>query len=93
MATSVSRTYDFVVLGATGYTGALTSEYIARHLPTDVKWAVAGRSESKLHTLVDRLKSLNVDRLQPSIEGVSLTTDELAPLVRKTKIILNTIGP
>ncbi|KAI1377066.1 hypothetical protein F4677DRAFT_454196 [Hypoxylon crocopeplum] len=29
------------LLGATGYTGSLTAEHIVRHLPTDLKWAVA----------------------------------------------------
>ena len=60
-----SRPYELVVFGATGFTGKFTAEHISSHLPTDLKWAVAGRSESKLKSLVDELKSLNPDRLAP----------------------------
>ena len=35
-----ARQYDLVVFGATGYTGKLTAEHIAKFLPTDLKWAV-----------------------------------------------------
>ena len=42
------RQYDLVLFGATGFTGALTAEYIAKNAPTNLKWAIAGRSESKL---------------------------------------------
>ena len=59
------RPYDLVLLGATGYTGALTAEHIAEHLPTNLKWAIAGRSRNKLEKLAEDLKKINPDRLQP----------------------------
>ena len=58
------RKYDIVLVGATGYTGALTAEHIAEHLPTDLKWAIVGRSSTKLDVLATRLKRLAPDRLQ-----------------------------
>ena len=48
-----------------GYTGKLTAEYITTHLSTDLKWAVAGRNESKLKAIVEECKKLNPDRLAP----------------------------
>ena len=39
-----SRPHDVVVFGATGFTGALTAEYLARHAPAQTRWALAGRS-------------------------------------------------
>lgn len=90
---SKGRSYDFVLLGATGYTGKLTAEYIIASLPTNIKWAVAGRSRSKLESLVDSLKSLNAQGAQPDVLEVQLTKAELDALAKKTKIILNTIGP
>lgn len=60
------RQYDIVVFGATGYTGKLTAEHIATNLPTDLKWAIAGRSASKLDAVAAECKSLNPDRIQPS---------------------------
>lgn len=66
MSTS-GRQYDIVLFGATGYTGKLTAEYVARTLPTDIKWAIAGRSESKLEAVVAKCKELNPDRIQPGM--------------------------
>ena len=68
MMVADAREYECIVFGATGYTGKYTCEHIVTNLPTDFKWAVAGRSEAKLKTLVDELKSLDTNRLQPSIE-------------------------
>lgn len=48
-----------------GYTGKITAEYITTNLPTDLKWAVAGRSREKLEKIAAELKSLNTDRRQP----------------------------
>ncbi|RYP56076.1 hypothetical protein DL771_012139 [Monosporascus sp. 5C6A] len=63
-----SRKYDIVVIGATGYTGALTSEYIALNLPSNLKWAIAGRSKPKLHGLAAKLSSKRPERSQPGRE-------------------------
>lgn len=60
-----SRKYDIVIIGATGYTGVLTAEYLASNLPKDTKWAIAGRSRNKLEALAKKLKDLNPDRSQP----------------------------
>ena len=67
-----NRKYDLIVLGATGYTGKLCAEHITTSLPTTLYWAVAGRSESKLSAVVDDLKTLNSDRVQPGKDGNSL---------------------
>ncbi|KIV96004.1 hypothetical protein PV10_03588 [Exophiala mesophila] len=88
------RQYDIVLLGATGYTGKWTAEHITSSLPTNIKWAVAGRNQSKLQALVDGLKSVNADRPSPAIITISnLTAAELTPLARSTRVIINTVGP
>ena len=61
---ATTRQYDIVVLGP-GYTGKLTAEHIATSLPTDIKWALAGRSSGKLEALAAECKALNPDRIQP----------------------------
>jgi short subunit dehydrogenase-like uncharacterized protein len=63
--TMSDRPYELVLLGATGYTGYLTAEYIQEHVATDLKWAIAGRNSKKLHEIADQLKKLNPDRIQP----------------------------
>lgn len=62
---SQSKQYELVLFGATGYTGRLCAEHVSTHLPTDLRWAVAGRSAGKLSALVQEIKSLNPDRVQP----------------------------
>jgi short subunit dehydrogenase-like uncharacterized protein len=87
------RQYDLVVFGATGYTGKFTAENVALNLPTDLKWAVAGRSREKLQQVVSQCKSLNPDRRQPDIEVVNLNDTELAALAKKTFVLITTTGP
>lgn len=88
-----SRQYECVVFGASGYTGKYTAEHITTHLPTDFKWAVAGRSQDKLKRLVDELKLLNPDRQQPEIEIAQLEKNDLLNLAKKTKVLITTVGP
>ncbi|MCJ1392646.1 hypothetical protein MMC18_005516 [Xylographa bjoerkii] len=87
------RKYEIILLGATGYTGKYCAEHIVKNLPTDLRWAVAGRNESKLSTLVDHIKSLNTDRQEPGVEIGSLRPEDLDALVKKTKLLITTIGP
>jgi hypothetical protein len=61
------RTYDLVLLGATGYTGKLTAQYIFKSLPLDLKWAIAGRSKEKLQEVAQSLMPLNSSRKSPGM--------------------------
>jgi hypothetical protein len=82
---AASRQYEIVLLGASGYTGELCARHITTHLPTDLKWAVAGRNAAKLKPLVGSLRHLNRDRLQPDILTVQLNKVELHVLAQKTR--------
>jgi short subunit dehydrogenase-like uncharacterized protein len=59
------RPYELVLLGATGYTGQLTAEYIQQHVAPDLVWAIAGRNAARLSEIADGLKKLKSDRIQP----------------------------
>lgn len=65
MTSPTPREYDLILFGATGYTGKLCAEHITRKLPTNLNWAVAGRSESKLFAVVDDIRPFNPERRQP----------------------------
>lgn len=91
--TDTKREYEVVVLGATGYTGKYTAEHITKSLPTDLKWAIAGRSEAKLKNLLPDLKLINADRREPGIEIATLQKADLVKLAKKTKVLITTIGP
>jgi short subunit dehydrogenase-like uncharacterized protein len=49
------RPFDIVLFGATGFTGALTAEYLAQHADQGIRWAIAGRNRQKLEDLRARL--------------------------------------
>jgi short subunit dehydrogenase-like uncharacterized protein len=84
---------DIIVLGATGFTGRLITRYLAAHPQFKqglFSFAIAARSQSKLHTLVQQLS------LPPTIHTIRVdVTDyvDLEKVVRSTKIVINAIGP
>ena len=45
----MERIYDVIIWGASGFTGRLVVDYIEqRQKQSNLTWAVAGRSESKI---------------------------------------------
>ncbi|TLD29164.1 hypothetical protein PspLS_04219 [Pyricularia sp. CBS 133598] len=87
------RQYDMVIFGATGYTGLYSAEQVAAALPTDVNWAIAGRSQEKLQKIAADLKAKHPDRRQPAIEVCNLNDQDLTTLAKKTFILIATVGP
>ena len=47
------KEFDFVVFGATGFTGKLVVEYLVQKYgdSPDISWAIAGRSSEKLESI------------------------------------------
>ncbi|PGH23754.1 hypothetical protein AJ80_02184 [Polytolypa hystricis UAMH7299] len=89
-----TRHFDIVLLGATGYTGKLCAEHIARHHPTNLKWGIAGRSGKDLKAVADELHKINPDRKEPEIEEVQLNKkEEMGHLARRTRVLINCVGP
>ncbi|KAJ5200619.1 Saccharopine dehydrogenase / Homospermidine synthase [Penicillium cf. griseofulvum] len=88
-----NRQYDLILLGPTGYTGRFCAEHIVQNLPTDLKWAIAGRSAHKLEPIAQDLKALNPDRLHPDVLVVQLNSNELNELAQKTRLVINCVGP
>lgn len=93
MTSKTTRKYDLILLGATGYTGRLCAEHITTSLPTNLKWAIAGRSQDRLLKLLIDLKNINPDRQQPDIEVASLVPSDLNRLAKCATLIINTVGP
>ena len=55
---SAKRNYEIVLFGATGFTGGLTAEYLARHGGAKLRWALAGRNLEKLRAVRSRLAEI-----------------------------------
>ena len=79
----MSRAYDLVLFGATGFTGQLVARYIAasRDKP---RWAIAGRNRAKLEALGLGVPVLVADAQDPA---------SLADLAGQTKVVCTTVGP
>ncbi|KAJ5690686.1 hypothetical protein N7462_005078 [Penicillium macrosclerotiorum] len=90
---SSNRQYDLVLLGPTGYTGRFCADHIVKNHPTNLKWAIAGRSAAKMDPIVQELETLNQDRLQPDVLEVQLNSADLTELAQKTRLIINCVGP
>lgn len=88
------REYDLVLFGATGFTGGLTAEYLARNAPKKARWALAGRSAEKLAAVRDRLANLNAACADLPLLTVDADDAEgLAEIAAQTKVIVTTVGP
>ncbi|KAE8132767.1 hypothetical protein BDV38DRAFT_274879 [Aspergillus pseudotamarii] len=89
----MNRPYDLIVYGATGYLGSLVVQYLWAHDPPAIRWAVAGRSEQKLATLVDSLDQSQSHRRLPHIMVAALSGEDLGRMASQTRLVLNTVGP
>ncbi|MEU4390082.1 saccharopine dehydrogenase NADP-binding domain-containing protein [Kribbella sp. NPDC023855] len=84
----MSRQYDVVVFGATGFTGALTAQYLAKNAPADLTWALAGRNRAKLEAVRAKL-GVEVDLLIADVEDPA----SLKAVAEATRIVVTTVGP
>ncbi|MCW2841560.1 MAG: saccharopine dehydrogenase [Aeromicrobium sp.] len=83
---------DIALLGATGFTGGLTAEYLGTHLPAGATWAIAGRNQSKLEAIADRIDALGGVRPE-IISAETGNADSMAALARSTRVLITTVGP
>lgn len=83
---------DITLFGATGYTGALTAEYLATHLPEGATWAVAGRNLDKLKRIADQVVASGGVRPQLVTADVS-DESSMAAMAASTRVLISTVGP
>ena len=94
MAVAADRPHDVVLFGATGFTGALTAEYLAENAPAETRWALAGRNRAKLESLRARLAAdhpacaelalLHADVAEPG---------SLREVAAGARVVITTVGP
>ncbi len=85
------RRYDLVLFGATGFTGGLTAEYLARAVPPRTSWALAGRNPAKLEAVRKRLGMLWSD--VPLLAADVTDPESLRELAEDTRVLVTTVGP
>ena len=93
-APSSDREFDVVLLGATGFTGRLTAEYLARHAPGGLRWALAGRSSAKLEGVRDRLAGIDHALGDLPLVAADVTDDvSLKDVANRARVVITTVGP
>jgi short subunit dehydrogenase-like uncharacterized protein len=91
---NTDREFDLVLFGATGFTGALTAEYLAEHAPTGLRWALAGRNAAKLERVRDRL--VKIDARHADLELLHADVSDaasLADVAGRARVVITTVGP
>jgi short subunit dehydrogenase-like uncharacterized protein len=91
----MSKEFDIVIHGATGFTGRLVAEYMAKRYPNGsnaegIRWAMGGRSLAKLQAVRDEI---GAPADTPLVETDVANAQSLQALMQRTALVLTTVGP
>ena len=92
--TDQDRAFDLVLFGATGFTGGLTAEYLAGHVPDGCRWALAGRNPAS-----SRRSGAGSPRSTPRSRDLPLLTADasdpasLRAVAEQARVVVTTVGP
>jgi short subunit dehydrogenase-like uncharacterized protein len=84
--------FDLIVYGASGYTGRLVAEHLAKRYGVggEVTWAMAGRSAAKLAEVRDEI---GAPAETPLVVADAADPASLKAMVGRAKAIITTVGP
>jgi short subunit dehydrogenase-like uncharacterized protein len=80
----MTRDFDVILYGATGFTGRQTVAYFSKHAPSGLRWAIAGRNRVKLEVLNAPVPVLVADSADPQA---------IDAMIARTRVVLATAGP
>ena len=86
----MTKDFDIVVHGATGFTGRLVIEYLLARGDTGLRWAMGGRSLDKLAAVRDEV---GAPASTPLVVTDNADPASLAALMARTRLVLTTVGP
>ena len=83
--------YNLVVFGATGFVGRILCQYLLNQVGADgpVKWAIAGRSKTKLDALMSALGTSSLPQIIADVSDEASLRD----LCAQTQVVISTVGP
>ena len=85
-----AREFDLVLWGASGFTGRLVAEHLARNAgKRKLRWAVGGRNRDKLQAVLREIGAPKV----PIVLADSHDPRALAGMAQRTRAICSTVGP
>ena len=81
---------EVLIYGASGYTGKLVAEYLAtRNIP----FYMAGRTRSRLEAALEVVKQRVGGPVDAQIVTANSTVEDLQPLLKGVKVLINVAGP
>jgi len=87
----MNKPFDIVIFGATSFVGDILTGYMMDQYGSDgeVKWAMAGRSESKINDI----KLKRGAQAIPHIIADADNEQQLKDMVAQTRVVVSTVGP
>src|SRR5579875_2178158 len=89
--------HDLVLFGATGFTGGLVAEQLARATSAGdsrTRWAIAGRNPGALRAVRERLAGIDPKLAELALLEADVTDpDSLRRLAESTRVVATTVGP
>ena len=86
----MTRDFDVIVYGATGFTGRLVAEYLVQAYPGRGGWAMAGRSEPKLAEVRDLI---GAPADTPLVVADADDPASIRRMAERATVVLTTVGP
>lgn len=91
----MSKEFDIVIHGATGFTGRLVAQYMMARYPNGsnaegMRWAMGGRSAEKLAAVRDEI---GAPKDTPLVVTDTANAASLAQLMTRSRLVLTTVGP
>ena len=88
----MTKPFDLVVHGATGFTGRLVVEYLLQRYPagSGLRWAMGGRNADKLAAVRDEV---GAPADTPLVVTDTSNPASLQALMDSTRLVLTTVGP
>ncbi|HBQ59478.1 MAG TPA: hypothetical protein DD671_07585 [Balneolaceae bacterium] len=83
------RTFDLIVIGATGFTGKRAVDYLTKNAPKNIHWGIAARNPDKLSKVAE-VAGITNDRCFIVDTTVK---DQVEEVVKQARIIITTVGP
>jgi len=88
------REFDLVVFGATGFTGELVCEHLAKNYGPELKWAIGGRRREALSKFREKVGKIHRNaRNLPIVVADSKDEDSLVTMCSRTRVVASVVGP
>lgn len=84
------KNFDIILYGATSFVGQIMTRYMHEQFSDgSVKWAIAGRSQSKLESVSQEIGLNDIEMIIADAQDEAA----LSALCSRTKVVVSTVGP